>query len=321
MSLLAISAMSFPEWSPALFQIDLGFLGLGKFPIRWYALGYIAGLMIAWRYALALIERPKMWGGEAPTTREGIDDLLFWATLGVILGGRLGYLFFYDLPNNFDEFSKDPMRALRIWQGGMSFLGGLLGVALAITYVSRKYKLPLRSIADIGGVTAGFGIFFVRITNFINAELYGRPVSQGQESWGMIFPEGRVPGSTPPSYNWETGEWVYRGAEVARYPSQLYEAALEGLIPVIVTSLLVWRFRALQRPGLIGGLFLLMYGVGRTIAERFREPDYFGDDAFIETLPEWLTMGQILSMPMWAGGLYLVWTALSRERVDVAKSA
>ena len=179
----------------------------------------------------------------------------------------------------------------------------------------------MRSIADIGGVTAGFGIFFVRITNFINAELYGRPVSQGQESWGMIFPEGRVPGSTPPSYNWETGEWVYSGTEVARYPSQLYEAALEGLIPVIVTSLLVWRFRALQRPGLIGGLFLLMYGVGRTIAERFREPDYFGDDAFIESLPEWLTMGQILSIPMWLGGLYLVWTALSRERVGATQSA
>ncbi|MEM1036862.1 MAG: prolipoprotein diacylglyceryl transferase [Pseudomonadota bacterium] len=317
MSLLAISAMSFPEWSPALFQIDLGFLGLGKFPIRWYALGYIAGLMIAWRYALALIERPKMWGGEAPTTREGIDDLLFWATLGVILGGRLGYLFFYDLPNNFDEFTKDPMRALRIWQGGMSFHGGMLGVALAITYVSRKYKLPLRSIADIGGVTAGFGIFFVRIANFVNAELYGRPVSEGQESWGMIFPQGRaVPTSTPPSYNWETGEWVYSGAEVARYPSQLYEAVLEGLIPVIVTSLLVWRFKALQRPGLIGGLFLLMYGIGRSIAEQFREPD-----SFVTWLPDWITMGQLLSIPMWAGGLYLVWTALSRERVSAAQSA
>ncbi|MEL8056100.1 MAG: prolipoprotein diacylglyceryl transferase, partial [Pseudomonadota bacterium] len=232
------------------------------------------------------------------------------------LGGRLGYLFFYDLPNNFSQFQNDPLRALRIWQGGMSFHGGMLGVALAITYVSRKYKLPLRSIADIGGVTAGFGIFFVRITNFINAELYGRPVSEGQESWGMIFPQGFVPGSTPPSYNWETGEWVYSGAEVARYPSQLYEAVLEGLIPIIVTSLLVWRFKALQRPGLIGGLFLLMYGIGRSIAEQFREPD-----SFVTWLPDWITMGQLLSIPMWAGGLYLVWTALSRERVSSAQSA
>lgn len=316
MSLLAISAMSFPEWSPALFQIDLGFLGFGKFPVRWYALGYIFGLLIAWRYALALIARPKMWGGEAPMTREGIDDLLFWATLGVILGGRLGYLFFYDIPNNLDDFARDPMRALRIWQGGMSFHGGMIGVALAIVYVARKHKLKLLSIADIGGVTAGFGVFFVRVANFINAELYGRPVSENHASWGMIFPEGFVPGSTPSAYNWETGEWVYRGDELARYPSQLYEAVLEGLIPVIVTSLLVWRFKALQRPGLIGGLFLLMYGVGRSIAEQFREPD-----AFVTWLPDWITMGQLLSIPMWMAGLYLVWRALSQPRIGTAAKA
>ncbi|WOR15028.1 prolipoprotein diacylglyceryl transferase [Hyphomonas sp. FCG-A18] len=312
MSLLAVSAMSFPEWSPALFQLDLGFLGLGKFPIRWYALGYIAGLLIAWRYALALIERPKMWGGEAPTTREGIDDLLFWATLGVILGGRLGYVFFYQIPFQWDAIERDPMSLLRIWEGGMSFHGGMAGVALAVTYVARKHKLKLLSIADIGGVTAGFGIFFVRIANFINAELYGRPVSPDHESWGMVFPEGRVPGSTPPAYNWNTGEWVYNGSEVARYPSQVYEAVLEGLIPVIVTAILVWRFRALQRPGLIAGLFLLMYGVGRSIAEQFREPDSFTWGV----MPDWLTMGQLLSMPMWLGGLYLVWSALSKPRVS-----
>lgn len=311
MSLLAVSAMSFPEWSPALFQLDLGFLGLGKFPIRWYALGYIAGLLVAWRYALALIERPNMWGGEAPTTREGIDDLLFWATLGVILGGRLGYVFFYQIPFQWDAIERDPMSLLRIWEGGMSFHGGMAGVALAVTYVARKHKLKLLSIADIGGVTAGFGIFFVRIANFINAELYGRPVSEGHEGWGMVFPQGRVPGSTPPAYNWGTGEWIYRGDEVARYPSQVYEAVLEGLIPVIVTAILVWRFRALQRPGLIAGLFLLMYGVGRSIAEQFRMPDSFT----LGVMPDWLTMGQLLSMPMWLGGLYLVWSALSKPRV------
>ena len=311
MSLLAVSAMSFPEWSPALFQLDLGFLGLGKFPIRWYALGYIAGLLVAWRYALALIARPNMWGGEAPTTREGIDDLLFWATLGVILGGRLGYVFFYQIPFQWDAIERDPMSLLRIWEGGMSFHGGMAGVALAVTYVARKHKLKLLSIADIGGVTAGFGIFFVRIANFINAELYGRPVSPGHESWGMVFPEGRVPGSTPPAYNWNTSEWVYNGSEVARYPSQVYEAVLEGLIPVIVTAILVWRFRALQRPGLIAGLFLLMYGVGRSIAEQFREPDSFTWGV----MPDWLTMGQLLSMPMWLGGLYLVWSALRKPRV------
>ncbi|MEM7494011.1 MAG: prolipoprotein diacylglyceryl transferase family protein, partial [Pseudomonadota bacterium] len=123
-------------------------------------------------------------------------------------------------------------------------------------------------------------------------------------------------GSTPSAYNWETGEWVYRGDELARYPSQLYEAVLEGLIPVIVTSLLVWRFKALQRPGLIGGLFLLMYGVGRSIAEQFREPD-----AFVTWLPDWITMGQLLSIPMWMAGLYLVWRALSQPRIGTATKA
>ncbi len=309
MSLLAIaaeSAMTFPEWSPALFEIDLGFLGLGKFPIRWYALGYIAGLLFAWRYALSLIKRPALWGEAAPTDKDGIDDLLFYATLGVILGGRLGYLFFYDIPNNMDQIAADPMRLLRIWEGGMSFHGGMIGVALAVVWVARQRGVKLMSIADIGGVTAGFGIFFVRIANFVNAELYGRPVPEGG-SGGMIFPEGYVPGSTPSAYNWASGEWVYNGSEVARYPSQLYEAVLEGLIPVIVTSVLVWYFKSLRRPGLIAGLFLLMYGFGRTIAEQYREPD-----AFVTWLPDWITMGQILSIPMWIGGAFLVWNALRK---------
>ncbi|MDG1825910.1 MAG: prolipoprotein diacylglyceryl transferase [Henriciella sp.] len=315
MSLLAIAAegaMTFPGWSPALFEIDLGFMGLGKFPVRWYALGYIAGLMVAWRYALSLIKRPALWGGTSPTDKDGIDDLLFYATLGVILGGRLGYLFFYDIPNNFDQIAADPMRLLRIWEGGMSFHGGMIGVALAVAWVARQRGVKLMSISDIGGVTAGFGIFFVRIANFVNAELYGRPVSEGG-SGGMIFPQGYVPGSTPSAYDWANGEWVYSGAEVARYPSQIYEAVLEGLIPVIVASVLVWYFKSLRRPGLIAGLFLLMYGFGRTIAEQFREPD-----AFVTWLPDWITMGQILSIPMWIGGAFLVWNALRKPAITPA---
>ncbi|MEL6828761.1 MAG: prolipoprotein diacylglyceryl transferase [Pseudomonadota bacterium] len=307
MQILAATAMSFPEWSPALIEIDLGFLGLGSFPLRWYALGYIAGLIVAWRYAVSLIERPHMWGGSAPASREAIDDLLFYATLGVILGGRIGYVLFYQIPHQGDSIAADPLSLLRIWEGGMSFHGGMIGVALAVWFVTRQHKLNLMSIADIGGVTAGFGIFFVRIANFINAELFGRHT---ESSWGMVFPEGRAPG-TPSAYDWQANQWVYSGFEMARYPSQLYEAVLEGLIPVIVTSILVWRFKALQRPGLIAGLFLLMYGVGRTIAERFRQPD-----AFVEGLPEWITMGQILSVPMWAAGIYLVWRALQRPAIQ-----
>jgi phosphatidylglycerol:prolipoprotein diacylglycerol transferase len=153
-------------------------------------------------------------------------------------------------------------------------------------------------------VTAPIGIGLVRIANFVNAELYGRPTDGPM---GMVFPEGFVPGATPPSYDWQAGEWVYRGDELARHPSQLYESVLEGWIPLLVLSLLIWRFGALKRPGLIAGLFLLMYGAGRTIAENFREPD-----AFVSGLPDWLTMGMLLSAPMLAGGIWLVWNALRK---------
>ncbi|MBO6687267.1 MAG: prolipoprotein diacylglyceryl transferase [Henriciella sp.] len=314
MSLLALTAqqaaMSFPEMSPAIFQIDLGFLGLGKFPIRWYALSYIYALLMGWRLALALVQRPALWGGSSPATRDDIDDLLFYVTLGVILGGRFGYILFYQLPYQWDQTMSDPMSLLRIWEGGMSFHGGLLGVVVAIFWVTRQRSIPLLSIGDIAGVVAPLGPLFGRIANFINAELYGRPTPEGS-SWGMIFPEGYVAGSTPSAFNWGTGEWVYRGDEVARYPSQLYEAVLEGLIPAIVLPILVWRFKALQRPGLIAGLFLLFYAFGRTVSEQFREPD-----AFVQGLPEWITMGQILSLPMWVGGAWLVWNALKKPGVS-----
>lgn len=313
MSLLAISAqqaaMSFPEMSPAIFQIDLGFLGLGKFPIRWYALSYIMALLMGWRLALALVARPALWGGTSPATRDDIDDLLFYVTLGVILGGRFGYILFYQLPNQWDQTMQDPLSLLKIWEGGMSFHGGLLGVVIAILWVTRQRNISLLSIGDIAGVVAPLGPFFGRIANFINAELYGRPVPEGS-TWGMIFPQGYVPGSTPGAYNWGTGEWVYRGDEVARYPSQLYEAALEGLLPAIVLPILVWKFKALQRPGLIAGLFLLFYAFGRTVSEQFRQPD-----EFVDWLPDWITMGQVLSIPMWVGGAYLVWHALKKPRV------
>ncbi|MCR9196749.1 MAG: prolipoprotein diacylglyceryl transferase [Hyphomonas sp.] len=315
MSLLAITAqqaaMSFPEMSPAIFQIDLGFLGLGKFPIRWYALSYICALLMGWRLALALVQRPALWGGTSPATRDDIDDLLFYVTLGVILGGRFGYILFYQLPYQWDQTMSDPMSLLRIWEGGMSFHGGLLGVVVAIFWVTRQRSIPLLSIGDIAGVVAPLGPLFGRVANFINAELYGRPVPEGS-SWGMVFPEGYVAGSTPSAYNWGTGEWVYRGDEVARYPSQLYEAVLEGLIPAIVLPILVWRFKALQRPGLIAGLFLLFYAFGRTVSEQFREPD-----AFVHGLPDWITMGQILSIPMWVGGAWLVWNALKKPGVSM----
>jgi phosphatidylglycerol:prolipoprotein diacylglycerol transferase len=191
----------------------------------------------------------------------------------------------------------------------MAFHGGILGVALVLWFFTAKRGVPLLSVGDIAGVTAPIGIALVRIANFTNAELYGRPTGGPM---GMVFPQGYVPGSTPPAYDWDAGRWVYAGTELPRHPSQLYESVLEGWIPLIVLSILVWKFGALKRPGLIAGLFLIMYGVGRSIAENFREPD-----AFVRGLPEWLTMGIILSVPMWLGGAWLIWNALKRQQKSV----
>lgn len=306
----AMGALSFPEFSPALIEI-------GSFPLRWYALAYIFGLVLAWRLATMLIKRPALFGGQSPATAEDIDDLLFFATLGVILGGRIGYILFYQVPFQADQIARDPWMLLRVWEGGMSFHGGLIGVAVALFWVARQRGISLLAIGDIAGVVTPIGLFFGRLANFINAELYGRHTDG---PFGMIFPEARV-GGAPGAYNWETNEWVYcrdviasgnagrfgcDEVETPRHPSQIYEALLEGLIPFIVLMVLTWRFGLLKRPGLAAGLFLLFYGVGRSIAENFRQPD-----AGINFLfgGEWLTMGMLLSLPMWIGGAWLVWQA------------
>jgi phosphatidylglycerol:prolipoprotein diacylglycerol transferase len=238
-----------------------------------------------------------------------MDDLMFWIIIGIILGGRLGYILFYMVPYQMDVLAADPLSIIRIWDGGMAFHGGILGVAIVLWWFAAKRGVKLLSVGDIAGVTAPIGIGLVRIANFTNAELYGRST---ESSVGMVFPEGYVRGSTPPAYNWEASEWVYRGDEVARHPSQLYESVLEGWLPLIILSILVWKFGALKRPGLVAGLFLIMYGVGRSVAENFREPD-----AFVSGLPEWLTMGMILSVPMWLGGAWLIWNALKPQKKQV----
>ena len=304
MHALYTAALQFPGFSPALFEIDLGFLGLGSFPIRWYALAYIAGLVIGWRYALLLVRKPKLWGGKSPATKDDIDDLLFYATLGVILGGRIGYILFYQLPFQFETVQRDPMSLLRSWEGGMSVHGGLLGVAIAIAIVARQRGVKLMAIADIAGVVTPIGLFLGRCANFINAELYGRHTDAPV---GMVFPEGYA-GGTPSAYDWDAKQWVYTGNEMPRHPSQLYEAALEGLIPALVISILVWRFGLLKRPGFAAGLFLLFYGIGRSISEQFRMPDSFT----MGVMPDWITMGQLLSLPMWIGGAWLIWNALRK---------
>lgn len=306
---LTQAALTFPEWSPALVSFDLGSIGLGEFHLRWYALGYIAGIGGAWWYGSQLLKRDNLWGGKAPLNQEGLDDLMFWIIIGIILGGRLGYVLFYMVPYQMETLAADPLTVIRIWDGGMAFHGGILGVAVVLWFFAAKRGVKLLSVGDIAGVTAPIGIGLVRIANFTNAELYGRHTDAPV---GMVFPEGYVPGSTPPAFDWDADKWVYTNNEMARHPSQLYESVLEGWLPLIVLSILIWKFGALKRPGLVAGLFLIMYGVGRSVAENFREPD-----AFVSGLPEWLTMGMILSIPMWAGGAWLIWNALKQKEKPV----
>ena len=314
-----LAGLPFPELHPALVTIpEIG--GFGPFPLRWYALAYIAGILIGWRYAVAIARRGRLFGGTSPVTTEDVDDLVFWATIGIIAGGRLGYIFFYQIPFEFDRVAENPLMILRVWEGGMSFHGGLIGVALAMVFLARSRKVPLLSLADLAACAAPIGIFFGRVANFINAELYGR-VTDWQ--YGVVFPQGSCRDAVDPatcqtgapgSFNWTTGEWLYSGAEQPRHASQLYEAVLEGLLLFVVLAVLVWGFRILRRPGLVTGLFLIGYGIGRSIAEQFREPD-----AHIEFLAgDWLTMGMLLSLPMWIGGAALLVWSLRRRDPQVA---
>ena len=195
-TLLPAAALTFPDVSPALVSIDLGFLGLGTFHLRWYALGYMAGIALAWWYASAMIRRPRLFGGTSPLTKDQLDDIMFWIIVGIILGGRFGYVLFYMVPYQFDVIAANPLTIFKIWDGGMAFHGGILGVTIALILFARRRKVSLLSIGDIAGVVAPIGIGLVRLANFVNAELYGRHTDA---PIGMVFPEGYVRGSTPPA--------------------------------------------------------------------------------------------------------------------------
>lgn len=255
------AGLPFPDIDPVALEI-------GPLAVRWYALAYIAGLLLGWRYLRFVASRR----GGAPTPAQ-IDDLLFWVALGAIVGGRAGSIAFYGL----EGFFADPLRIFRIWEGGMSFHGGLLGVAAALLWFARKERLPPLAVADPVAVAAPIGLFFGRIANFVNGELYGR-VSDAP--WAVIFPAG---GPLP------------------RHPSQLYEAALEGLALFAFLSWLAHRRDGLARRGLLTGAFLAGYGVLRIAGEFFREPD-----AHIGFLAGGATMGQLLSAPMAAAGAWLI---------------
>ncbi len=244
---------------------------LGPLAIRWYALAYIAGLLIGWQLLKRIVQRPG-W----TLTAEQIDDLLFYATLGIILGGRLGFVLFYHPGYYFSH----PLQILAVWQGGMSFHGGLVGVIAACGLFARQHGVGLLEVGDAVAVVAPIGLFFGRIANFINAELWGRPTTM---PWGVIFPNA---GPEP------------------RHPSQLYEAFLEGVVLFIVLQLMARGARDPATAGKLGGVFLLGYGLARAFVELFREPD-----AHLGHLFGLVTMGQLLSLPMIAAGLFLVWRA------------
>ncbi len=249
-------------------------LDLGFFQLRWYSLAYIAGIIIGWWYLLKLIAKPG-----APMARRHADDLVFYATLGILLGGRLGYVLFYKPL----EYLNNPIEIVRVWDGGMSFHGGVIGVSLAIILMARKHKLDWLRIHDYVACTIPFGLFFGRLANFVNGELWGRP---GDVPWAMVFP---------------------RADELARHPSQLYEAGLEGIGLFLLLWYLFWKTEARLHPGKLVGVFLAGYGVARFTVEFFREPD-----DHLGLLWFQMSMGQLLTIPMLIGGIWLIVTAKGR---------
>ena len=260
--------------------IDPVALEIGPLAIRWYALAYLAGFILGWRYCVRLARRAPL----APTA-EHIDEFLTWAVVGVIIGGRLGFVLFYE-PS---YYLQNPLEIVKIWTGGMSFHGGLLGVAVAEVLFAWRRRIRLLSLADVIAAAAPIGLFFGRIANFINGELWGRP---SELPWAMVFPHP-LAGAVP------------------RHPSQLYEAVLEGLVLFVICWLLVRRREIRLRPGVVAGVFLIGYGIGRFLVEFVRESDPGLADVLLG-----MTMGQALCVPMVLGGLALVVYALRRTPVD-----
>ena len=258
---IVLLALTYPDIDPVAVQ-------LGPFVIRWYALAYIAGLLIGWRLILRHLGRLA----NPPMSKVDVDDFLVWAIVAVILGGRIGYMLFY----NADFYLANPTEALYLWRGGMSFHGGLAGVVIAMWWFCRRRDLALLPVADLIASVAPIGLFFGRVANFINGELWGR---ETDAPWGMAFPGA---GTLP------------------RHPSQLYEAMLEGVVLFAVVQWLLRQERFRERPGMISGAFLIGYGLSRMFVELFREPD-----TQIGFLPFGSTLGQWLSVPLVVAGLYL----------------
>ena len=268
---MSLLTLPFPAFNPVL-------ISFGPFAIRWYALAYIFGILFGWLYARALIRNEAVWAGPPPLKVADFDDFVVWVTLGIVLGGRIGYVLFY----NFEHFAAHPLEMLEVWKGGMSFHGGFLGCVLAVVLFARSRGISILSLGDLTCATGTIGLFLGRIANFINGELWGRPADV---PWAMVFPGG---GPLP------------------RHPSQLYEATLEGLVLCIALWLLM-RAGALKRPGLVIGAFAVGYSIARIICEFFREPD-----PQLGFLWGGMTMGMLLSVPLMLTGFAFMAVALKR---------
>ncbi|HEV2602530.1 MAG TPA: prolipoprotein diacylglyceryl transferase [Microvirga sp.] len=270
-------ALPFPAIDPIA-------IAIGPFAIRWYALAYVVGLLGGWFLARRIAATSRFWGGLRQPTATDIDDVIVWVALGIVLGGRLGYVLFY----NFGAYLARPAEIFAVWQGGMSFHGGFLGAILALVLFARSRGLNSLAMLDLAAVVTPIGLFLGRIANFINGELWGRPAPD--VPWAFVFP-----GAGP----------------VPRHPSQLYEAFGEGLVLFVVVAVAVRRF-GFRRPGLIGGIFVLGYAIARIVCEFFREPDpqlgYLLGTS-VDALRGGLTMGMILSIPMALVGAGAIWLA------------
>ena len=264
----------FPAFDPVL-------ISFGPIAIRWYALAYIVGILLGWLYARTLLKIDRLWAGSTPPMKvEDFDDFVLWVTLGIILGGRTGYVLFYNLP----YFLENPLEIFQLWKGGMSFHGGFLGCLLVVVLFARFRNISILSLGDLTCAAGTIGLFLGRIANFINGELWGRTTDV---PWAMVFPSG---GPEP------------------RHPSQLYEATLEGLVLFTILALFI-RGGALKRPGLIIGIFAVGYALARSFCELFREPD-----AQLGFLWGGLTMGILLSVPLMLIGIGFIVVALRNKQ-------
>ena len=274
--------ITFPVFDPIAISI-------GPFAIRWYALAYIAGIVLGWIYARSLLKNERLWDGPPPLSLAQLDDFILWVTIGIIVGGRTGYVLFYNLP----FFIQHPAEIFELWKGGMSFHGGFMGCVVAVMWFARVNGISILSLGDITTAVAPIGLFLGRLANFINSELWGRAADPSLP-WAIIFPNG---GPLP------------------RHPSQLYEAGLEGILLFTILAVMI-RLGALKRPGLILGSFIAIYGLARIIGEHFREPD-----PQLGFLWGGLTMGMLLSVPMVIAGALLIAASFSSRPGDANRRA